>query len=577
MTEGMKGLDNAPMTAERQELFDGAMERLDSAYDAAGGFVSGEVGRRDVRASSHYALGLLMRDGPGDRERACGVIGRILDLQFLSDPEADWYGSYPLTDESPVPPAEPWPGECFTAEARYLLDKWTDLIDHRLEHSLAAEGFSAEQIGRIASLRNQAVNRTIPLVWRTYDANWREFISIEWITCLFAAGRKIPEQLKSRMGEALEKSVRGSVRRRRNYIVPMNTNVELMYALYCELTGELLQREDFRAEGRKAAGQILKKYREFHSFAEYNSSTYYAVDLMTLSLWRQAVQDETFRAAGAEMEEGLWENLSETYHPGLHNLCGPYSRCYEEEMQLHSMLPSILYAALGKNSGMPLAQNTEDPGLIDLALLGVEIPGRLKPSFLSFSGERCFRRQFRELIERGKPGEDTPLCTASGWLSDHVMAGVLSGSRNTSHQLRSAVVHWRTPEGKTAIISLMRRERGKEPGHLRTVFFDNTIERNRLSLTARCDVECDVDIYFRVSGCSLSPEMIEAGQNTENSGREIWNFPGLRVLVRTDAGRPEVRMTDSGMEIAFLSEYLPEKATGCGSGRAVHFDLTLTE
>ena len=534
------------------------MCRLDRLYDKSGGFISGEEGRHDVRASSHYALGLLLRDEPEDADRAVGIIGRIIDLQMVSDPSMDFYGTYPALDTSPEPPAEPWPGEHFDADARYFLDLWTERIIHRFENQLTVKGFTRQQIDQIAACREEALRETVPVVWKTYDANWREFISIEWLTILLTAGDRLPEDLRGRMTLALESAVEGSLRRRRNGIVPMNTNVELMYALMCELTGELLGRDDYCAAGLQAAREIRNRYQEYESFAEYNSATYYAVDLVTLSLWRQAAADQPFREIGESLERELWKNIAETYHPGLHNLCGPYSRCYEEEMSLHSMLPAILYTALGEEA-VPFPEfNTEMPALIDLALLGTKIPEEVQPDLRAFRRPRIYERLFRELIERGKPGENMPLCRASGWLSDRIMAGALSGSRNTSHQLRSAVIHWLTPQGEVDHISLMRREPGRAPAHLRTVFFDNTVQPGRLDIQVRCAVECDVEVYFRIFGKNLHSSMISIGASSALTEihAETWSFPGLTVLATAEA-IPEIRETDSGLEIVYLSRYEP--------------------
>ena len=546
------------LTAERRRLMDETMYRLDRLYDEAGGFLSGEEGRHDVRASSHYALGLLLRDHPGDADRAVRIIGRIIDLQMVSDPSMDFYGTYPALDTSPEPPAEPWPGEHFDAEARYLLDLWSERITHRFENRLAAEGFARQEIHQIAACREAALRETVPVVWKTYDANWREFISIEWLTILLTAGDRLPGELQGRMTRALERAVEGSMRRRRNEIVPMNTNVELMYALMCELTGELLDRDDYRDAGLQAAGEIRDRYQEFESFAEYNSATYYAVDLVILSLWRQAAGNRAFREIGVFLERGLWKNIAETYHPGLRNLCGPYSRCYEEEMSLHSMLPAVLYTALGEEA-VPFPEfNTEMPALIDLALLGTRIPEEVQQNLRTFGGPRTWVRYFRELIERGKPGENMPLCRASGWLSDRIMAGALSGSRNTSHQLRSAVIHWLTPQGEVDNISLMRREPGRAPAHLRTVFFDNTASPGRLDIQVCCAVECDVEVYFRIFGRNLHSSMISIGEYRALTGdhAETWRLPGLTVHAAAETV-PEIRETGSGLEIIYLSKYEP--------------------
>jgi len=61
-----------------------------------------EAGHYMVRESSWYALGLLLRDAPGDRRRAAAILDAVLKQQYLT-PGVKWYGTYRRTPEEPDP------------------------------------------------------------------------------------------------------------------------------------------------------------------------------------------------------------------------------------------------------------------------------------------------------------------------------------------------------------------------------------------------------------------------------------------------------------------------------------------
>ena len=55
-----------------------------------------------VRETSYYALALLFRDGPGDRQRAVDALNAVLKNQYVT-PGVRWYGTYKRTPEEPDP------------------------------------------------------------------------------------------------------------------------------------------------------------------------------------------------------------------------------------------------------------------------------------------------------------------------------------------------------------------------------------------------------------------------------------------------------------------------------------------
>jgi hypothetical protein len=96
-----------------------------------------------VRESSWYALGLLLRDTPGDRQRAADILEAVLKQQYVT-PGMKWYGTYKRTPEEPDP-------------------------------------------------------STNPVIWRGYDPNWRHFIGTTFAMILIEFPDRIPAELSMRM------------------------------------------------------------------------------------------------------------------------------------------------------------------------------------------------------------------------------------------------------------------------------------------------------------------------------------------------------------------------------------------
>src|ERR1700723_4563100 len=86
--------DVASLNSNSQEVFAAAMERGDRAWDSASGLERAPLptgadvhaqelaGHRMVKESIWYALGLLLRDAPRDRDRSATAIRAVLHEQY---------------------------------------------------------------------------------------------------------------------------------------------------------------------------------------------------------------------------------------------------------------------------------------------------------------------------------------------------------------------------------------------------------------------------------------------------------------------------------------------------------------
>ena len=120
----------ASLNKNSREIFETAMQWGDQYYDAKANLCrmppSPQYAEAHlpaylaVRESAWYAVGLLLRDGPADRQRAAQILNIVLNAQYR-EPGKPWDGTFRRT------PAEPEPG-------------------------------------------TQAV------MWHAYDPNWREFV-----------------------------------------------------------------------------------------------------------------------------------------------------------------------------------------------------------------------------------------------------------------------------------------------------------------------------------------------------------------------------------------------------------------
>lgn len=538
MGKGMWG----ELSKEQNWLFHEAMSQLDGQFDSKVSLLGNEKDGHGVRASSHYALGLLARNENDDEITAKQVIRELLKLQYKGNPESYYYGTFRRNDREVEPPDEAFPGKDFRAGARYHLEKWEEKIWEKTKKSLLENGYTRNEVKEIWQILKQSKQDTVPVVWDGFDPNWREFLGVEFALILWGFEEKLDKELVKEIDDAMQCSVYGSIQRYENKVCPMNTNIELMHIFICAFYGERWNREDLMRQAFHAADIFEKNYQEFHGVSEYNSPTYYGVDLTVLSCGRQLLKHAELQNWFSFMEAQIWEDFSKFYHPGLKNLSGPFSRSYEMDMSIHTIIPSLLYLGLGEKRQERPVLNCELQGNIDIALLGTKIPEKVREALCVFQGNRQFEVKFRELIERAHPNDDTTVCTGTVWMDEQYMLGALRGSRNTSHQLRAATAYWKADDGSVMNLAVLRREPGEAFEHIRTVLFDNVVEKNKMKIHVTWKVERDMELVIQVFGTHLTTEMVTEGE---------WNFPGMSIMVKGDLPEVKVNGIAGGLEIIY--------------------------
>jgi len=400
----------------------------------------------DVRQTSFYALGLLLRNQQGDNERAFKALNAVLDEQ-IDQPGMLYHGTFYRNPEETPPPTNPQ-----------------------------------------------------DLVWTHYDPNWRQFIGTTFAIILEEYEKRLPQQLQKKMENSIQKAVEGEqnefrTQHRGRSGGPMDkglehyTNIALMHAFLWTYAGDRLKKPEWIKEGEEFATTIYNNFKRYGTFEEYNCPSYYGVDLFGLALWRAYGPTPLLQRMGSELEAELWKDIALHYHAGLKNLAGPYSRASGMDMQKYVSLTGLwLYSVLGPKLA-PLPQDGNFDYAPHFAILGAKIPQEAMKHFKSFLGERLVKRVI------------TPKRVAYSWIGKDFMLGaetthrtrlVATRGETVATQFYPVTVHWKTPQGNTSWIKLIDSPR-----------LDARAEKNMLY------IYCIGDAIFRIAAPDIDPKSVQ--------------------------------------------------------------------
>ena len=339
--------------------------------------------RYGVRESVWYVTGLLLRQDNDDLDRAYHTLDTILSYQ-LNSPGEVFHGTFLRYPDEPLPAAD-------------------------------------------------------ATIWRDYDPNWREFIATVLICLLIEFDSLLADELQNRMRGAIRLAAEGSFAR---HVDAEYSNIALMKVFLLDIAGQWFENASWHTEAEALADEIYALFKQHNIFTEYNSPTYYGIDLYALGLWREYSLSDKYRQYGAEIEAIFWRDIALFYNANIRNLCGPYDRSYGMDMTqyiatLGMWLTSILPATLVP---LPdLSQEFEhawDFFLMPLvAIIEPKLPEDVLPHFKAFQGERFLHRQLEAQRD------------VTAWLSDTIMIGAENDRTGIARneQFHAATIHWITP------------------------------------------------------------------------------------------------------------------------------------
>lgn len=559
------------LSTEGKNLVSQAMNALSARYDETLCMVLDDESGKNlpaVRPSMYYALGLMMLNEDGCAEKAEKICERVIATQ-IDAPEEIFHGIFHHAGQ-PDPRQGVLDYKRLGLYGRYFTDLFYEKTVNAFRRNLQADERFRDHWIDIEGLLNKAVIAEYPVVWATYEPNSREFI----LMCYAMLLEHFSAQLSSECIDSIEHSaliaLEGAIHRSVSEFNPLNTNIQCMHVFTLDYFGQRFSRQDFCDYALQYAEQMVEKYMKYHSAAEFNSPTYCSVDLSTLGFWRRYGSCNRLKELGKTLEHGLWRDFAEFYNPAMQNICGPYSRAYELEMGKHTAFHALLYWALGEKSFPWHPFTTETVCNTLMVFGGVDLPEDVRKAIFEPKNGVTIHHEFRELSERGEPGKNDALCTATGWITPSFMVGAMAGSENPSNQLHPLVVFWRGEKG-LGTIKVLRRTAAPEHkmNHLHTVLFNAVAEKNHITLDVERDVNRDIEVYFEIEYPEINHSAV-----IENT---VWKLPGLEVRLQTSAPAPSLekncRIWGSPEEDVLRVCYLSEACKP--ENRHLHFDIEM--
>jgi hypothetical protein len=253
--------------------------------------------------------------------------------------------------------------------------------------------------------------------------------------------------------------------------------------------------------------EVSRLYHLYNSFEEYNSPTYYGVDLFGLALLRSYGSTAEIRAAGNNIEAHLWNDIADFYQPNLRNIAGPYDRSYGMDMETYvaytgAWMRSILPA---DKAPLPIPDaNTDHLGDFwfapHIVVLGANAPAAALAKMKAFSGEHMVKRQITD--DR----------SATAWIGDKVILGgentKLTKDAPKGTQFHPATAQWRTPTGSIGWFYVWQSPK-----------INVDVDHTTMTVTT------DGTITIRLKADGTKPEDLTATK---------WTLPGLTVALEGD-------------------------------------------
>jgi hypothetical protein len=347
------------------------------------------------------------------------------------------------------------------------------------------------------------------------DENWREFVGVGLIVAKEQFANSMPHSLRNEISDALLRAAEGAARRN---VGASYTNISLMSAFLLAHAGTQHDRPELTRLGQDKARSIFAAFGRTKTFSEYNSPTYYGVDLMALALWRKHGPDDTFRSLGKQMEVELWRDIAAFYHADLKNLAGPYFRSYEMDMTRYATPTGVLIAlALNGAAHAPVPdvgtgrKSFEWDYTPMFAVLGHAAPDDALRSLAKFTEPR----QLRRTVYAGDRELQIQAIIEPRW-----MMGAATGLQRRWEQQCPATIHWRTDAQGEIGWLLVLGQNGA----------DCTIDQATLQIRLPLRDRSAHRLRIQLGVPGVTPDMFSSDE---------WKLPGMTLHTKTRLNSPE--------------------------------------
>ncbi len=156
------------------------------------------------------------------------------------------------------------------------------------------------------------------------DRNAVEFsMQTASLTWLLYRDRLVPEA-REKLAAAMRLGIEGMLRHK---VDVSYTNIFLMRIANCILIGESTDRPDILARGRQWFDEWLV-YTRTHGIHEFDSPTYYGVDLTDLGAIAQHTRDPDLRDKATRALRLFWTDIAAHWFEPFQGIAGAYSRDY---------------------------------------------------------------------------------------------------------------------------------------------------------------------------------------------------------------------------------------------------------
>jgi hypothetical protein len=342
--------------------------------------------------------------------------------------------------------------------------------------------------------------------------------------------RELPVTLVKEIDEALRKAIRGALTRN---LSASYTNIALMHAFLLLFAGERFNEPGWIRVGEGFAREVYHLFARHEAFAEFNSPTYYGIDLYALGLWRTYATSLPLQQLGTEMEVALWKDVALMYHAGMKNMAGPFDRSYGMDMQQYATTIGMwIWMEVGREAAPfpDIAQPFEHSHDFCIApcyvAVDVKVPDEALLHLQAFQGERQVERTIS--LE--------PRRVATAWIGQRILLGgeETDYSEPASNQFHPATLHWNSVENSIGWIRLVY-----------TTPVNAHAEKDSVAISASTQGGDSSALVFQIYAPSRAADAIQ---------QHLWQLPGLTAHIETNARLLEVREDRDYYEVYYSAK-----------------------